>query len=160
MVFDKTKCIKLLKYKILVEKKTETLLRYHNQEKYSELQIQLSYIKDFLVWKQSFREYYKLFRDFKLGLINGDLFVEEFFDVFRENEKFLTRFVFSPENIKNLNINPKSFKFSLFIYSVSMECRLFETDPNNKMEIEISENDLRSYITELFPRLESFNDSI
>lgn len=51
MVFDKTKSLKLLNYKIVVEKKSGTSLRHYDAEKDSQLQDQLTYIKDSLIWK-------------------------------------------------------------------------------------------------------------
>ena len=158
MVFDKAKCIKLLNDKIVAENKHGKSLFEYDEEKDWELEDQLAYIKDFLIWKQSFPIYYELCKHFKLELIDGEFFVTEVFNVVRENDKFLESFVFSPEIIRKLDINPKSFNFGVFIYDLSTECRMLETNPDNKMEGEITEDQLRSYVTKGFSRLERFND--
>ena len=69
-------------------------------EKYFELQNQLSYVKDFIIWKQSFSQYFKLFTNFKNGLIDGEWFVDEFFDIFNEDKELLKNFVFNSESFK------------------------------------------------------------
>jgi len=158
MVFDKAKCIELLNYKIVAEKKHGKSLFEYDAEKDWELADQLTYIKDYLIWKQSFPIYYELCKNFKFELIDGEFFVTEVFNVVRENDKFLESFVFSAENIRKLDINPKSFNFRVFIYDLSTESRMLETDPDQKMEGEITEDKLRSYIIKSFPRLERFND--
>jgi len=99
--FDKAKCLKLLNSKELVEKKFGITLEEYNSQKHFELQHQLSYIKDFILWENSFSQYFRLFTNFKTGLISGDSFVDEFFDLFNDDEKLLENFVFNSENLKN-----------------------------------------------------------
>lgn len=66
MVFDKTKLIELLNYKEFIEEEFKVTLRDYNLKKYFELQNYLNYIKDFIIWKNSFSKYFKLFTDFRL----------------------------------------------------------------------------------------------
>ena len=65
-------------------------------------------MKDFIIWKKSFSQYFKLFTNFKNGLIDGEWFVDEFFDIFNEDKELLKNVVFNSESFKKLNINPKS----------------------------------------------------
>lgn len=74
MSFDKAKCLKLLNYKKLVQEKFGITIREYNSEKYFELQNQLIYIKDFIIWKNSFSQYFRLFTNFRTVLINGESF--------------------------------------------------------------------------------------
>ena len=64
-------------------------------------------MKYFIIWKQSFSEYFKLFTNFKTGLIDGESFVDKFFDLFNENKELLKNLVFNSESFKKLNISPK-----------------------------------------------------
>jgi len=99
--FEKAKCFKLLNYKKLVEEKFGMTLREYNLKKYFELEDQLSYIKDFILWENSFSQYFRLFTNFRTGLISGNSFVDEFFDLFNADQKLLENFVFNSENLKN-----------------------------------------------------------
>ena len=124
MSFDKANCLKLLKYEKLVKENFQITLREYNLEKYFGLQNQLIYIKDFIIWKQTFSQYFKLFTNFKSGLIDGESFVDEFFDLFNEDKELIKNFVFNSENFKNLNINSKSSGLVLFLEKISMKYRL------------------------------------
>lgn len=156
MNFDKAKCLKLLNYKRLIEEKFETTLREYDSEKYFELENQLSYIKDFIIWEKSFSQYFKLFTNFRRGLISCESFVDEFFDLFNADEKLLANFVFNSENLKNLNINRKSFGLFLILKEIAMKCDLFQNDSDIRLAGEINENQLRSYITKMFSGIELF----
>jgi hypothetical protein len=72
MTFNKKNCLKLLEYEKLVTEKFQQTLGKYDSEKYFELQNQLSYMKEFIIWKQSFSQYFKLFTNFKNGLIDGE----------------------------------------------------------------------------------------
>jgi hypothetical protein len=156
MSFDKIKCLKLLNSKKLVEEKFGITLREYNLEKYYELQDQLIYIKDFIIWENSFSQYFRLFTNFITGLISGESFMDEFIELFYADEKLLENFVFNSENLKNLNINPKSFGFFHFLQIISIKCEFFEDDASIRLDGEIDENQLRSYITKMFSRIEFF----
>jgi hypothetical protein len=108
MTFNKKNCLKLLEYEILVTEKFQQKLGEYDSIANFELQIQLRYVKDFIIWKQTFSQYFKLFTNFKNRLIDGELFVDEFFDLFNEDEEILKNFVFNSESLKKLNINTKS----------------------------------------------------
>ncbi len=156
MTFNKKNCLKLLKYEKLVTEKFQQRLGEYDSEKYFELQNQLSYVKDFIIWKQSFSQYFKLFTNFKNGLIDGESFVDEFFDIFNEDKELLKNFVFNSESFKNLNINPKSSGLVLFLEEISMKCDLFQDDSDIILAGEIDEDQLRSYIKQIYTDLESF----
>ena len=156
MTFNKKNCLKLLKYEKLVTEKFQQRLGEYDSEKYFELQNQLSYVKDFIIWKQSFSQYFKLFTNFKNGLIDGESFVDEFFDIFNEDKELLKNFVFNSESFKNLNINPKSSGLVLFLEEISMKCDLFQDDSDIRLAGEIDEDQLRSYIKQIYTDLESF----
>ena len=156
MTFNKKNCLKLLKYEKLVTEKFQQRLGEYDSEKYFELQNQLSYVKDFIIWKQSFSQYFKLFTNFKNGLIDGESFVDEFFDIFNEDKELLKNFVFNSESFKNLNINPKSSGLVLFLEEISMKCDLFQDDSDIRLAGEIDEDQLRSYIKQIYTELESF----
>ena len=156
MSLDKAKCLKLLNYKKLVEEKFEITLREYNLEKYFELENQLIYIKDFIIWENSFSQYFRLFTNFRTGLISGESFVDEFFKLFDADEELLANFVFNSENLKNLNINRKSFGLVYFLKEIGMKCELFENDSDIRLDGEIDENQLRSYITKMFSGIELF----
>lgn len=89
MIFNKKNCLKYLKYEKLVTEKLQQTLGEYDSEKYFEPQNQLNYVKDFIIWKQSFSQYFKLFTNFKNGLIDGESFVDEFFDIFNEDKELL-----------------------------------------------------------------------
>ena len=144
MTFNKKNCLKLLKYEKLVTEKFQQTLSEYDSEKYFELQNQLSYVKDFIIWKQSFSQYFKLFTNFKNGLIDGESFVDEFFDIFNEDKELLKNFVFNSESFKKLNINPKSSGLVLFLEEISMKCDLFQDDSDIRLAGEIDEDQLRS----------------
>ena len=108
MTLNKKKCLELLKHEKLVKEKFQQSLDEYDLKKYFELQNQLRYVKDFIIWKKSFSQYFKLFTNFKNGLIDGEWFVDEFFDIFNEDKELLKNFVFNSESFKKLNINPKS----------------------------------------------------
>lgn len=91
--------------KLVKEKFQQTLDRY-DKKKYFELQKELDYVKDFIIWKHSFLHYFKLFTNFKNGLIDGESFVNEFFDLFNEDKKLLE----DNELLKNFIFNSESFK--------------------------------------------------
>jgi len=156
MTFNKKKCLKLLKYEKLVTEKFQQTLDEYDLEKYFELQHQLRYMKDFIIWKQSFSQYFKLFTNFKNGLIDGESFVDEFFDLFNEDKELLKNFVFNSESFKKLNINPKSSGLVLFLDEISMKCDLFQDDSDVRLAGEIDEDQLRSYIKQIYTQLESF----
>lgn len=157
MTFSKKNCLKLLKYEKLVTEKFQQMLGEYDSEKYFELQNQLSYVKDFIIWKQSFSQYFKLFTNFKNELIDGERFVDEFFDIFNEDKELLKNFVFNSESLKKLNINPKSSRLVLFLEEISMKCDLFQDDSDIRLAGEIDEDQLRSYIKQIYTDLESFN---
>ena len=157
MTFSKKNCLKLLKYEKLVTEKFQQTLGEYDSEKYFELQNQLSYVKDFIIWKQSFSQYFKLFTNFKNELIDGERFVDEFFDIFNEDKELLKNFVFNSESLKKLNINPKSSRLVLFLEEISMKCDLFQDDSDIILAGEIDEDQLRSYIKQIYTDLESFN---
>lgn len=73
MSSDKSKCLKWLKYEKLVKENYQTTLREYILEKYFELQNQLIYIKDFIIWENSFSQYLKLFFEIFLNyhLVNS-----------------------------------------------------------------------------------------
>ena len=156
MTFNKKNCLKLLKYEKLVTEKFQQTLGEYDSEKYFELQNQLSYVKDFIIWKQSFSQYFKLFTNFKNGLIDGESFVDEFFDIFNEDKELLKNFVFNSESFKKLNINSKSSGLVLFLEEISMKCDLFQDDSDIRLAGEINEDQLRSYIKQIYTDLESF----
>ena len=156
MTFNKKNCLKLLKYEKLVTEKFQQTLGEYDSEKYFELQNQLSYVKDFIIWKQTFSQYFKLFTNFKNGLIDGESFVDGFFDLFNEDKEILKNFVFSSESFKKLNINPKSSGLVLFIEEISMKCDLFQDDSDIRLAGKIDEDQLRSYIKQMYTDLESF----
>lgn len=156
MTFNKKNCLKLLIYEKLVTEKFQQTLVEYDSKKYLELQNQLSYVKDFIIWKQSFSQYFKLFPNFKNGLIDGESFVDEFFDIFNEDKELLKNFVFNSESIKKLNINPKSSGLVLFLEEISMKCDFFYDDSDIRLAGEIDEDQLRSYIKQIYTDLESF----
>ena len=156
MTFNKKNCLKLLKYEKLVTETFQQTLGKYDSEKYFELQNQLSYVKDFIIWKQTFSQYFKLFTNFKNGLIDGESFVDEFFDLFNEDKELLKNFVFNSESFKKLNINPKSSGLVLFLEEISMKCDLFQDDSDIRLAGEIDEDQLRSYIKQIYTDLESF----
>jgi len=156
MTFNKKNCSKLLKYEKLVTEKFQQTLSEYDSEKYFELRHQLSYVKDFIIWKQSFSQYFKLFTNFKNGLIDGDSSVDDFFDLFNEDKELLKNFVFNSESLKKLNINPKSSRLVLFLDEISMKCDLFQADSDIRLSGEIDEDQLRSYIKQIYTSLESF----
>jgi hypothetical protein len=156
MSFDKANCLKLLKYEKLVKENFQITLREYNLEKYFGLQNQLIYIKDFIIWKQTFSQYFKLFTNFKSGLIDGESFVDEFFDLFNEDKEILQNFVFNSESFKKLNINTKSSGLVLFLDEISLKCDLFQDDSGIRLTGEIDEDQLRFYIKQMYTDLESF----
>lgn len=156
MTFNKKNCLKLLKYEKLVKEKFDQTLGEYDSKKHFELRNQLSYVKDFIIWKQSFLKYFKLFTNFKNGLIDGELFVDEFFDIFNEDKELLKNFVFNSESLKKLNINPKSSGLVLFLDEIIMKCDLFEDDSDIRLDGQIDEDQLRSYIKQIYTQLESF----
>jgi hypothetical protein len=162
MKFNKETCLELLKYEKLVIKKFQQTLDIYDSKKYFQLQNQLSYVKDFIIWKQSFSKYFKLFTNFKDELINGESFVDDFFDLFNEdkklleNQELLKNFVLNSETFKKLNINSKSWGFLLFLEDISMKFDLFMDDPDIRLDVEIDEDELRSYVKEIFIELERF----
>ena len=161
MTFNKKNCLNLLKYKKYVEKNFQQKLSDYDSKKYFELQKQLGYVKDFIIWKQSFLQYFKLFENFKNGLIDGDSFVDEFFDLFNKDQelldqKLLENFILTSNNFKNLNINPKSSGLGFFLEETSMECDLFQNDSDIRLVGEIDEDQLRSYIKKMYIVLHSF----
>ena len=156
MTFNQKNCLKLLEYDKFVTEKLQQTLNEYDSEKYFELQNQLNYVKDFIIWEQSFSQYFKLFTNFKNGLIDGESFVYEFFDLFNENKELLKNFVFNSESFKNLNINPKSSGLVLFLEEISMKCDLFQNDFDIRLAGEIDEDQLRSYIKQIYTDLESF----
>ena len=127
-----------------------------NKKKYFELQNQLSYVKDFIIWKKSFSQYFRLFTNFKNGLIDGESFLDEFFDIFNEDKELLKNFVFNSESFKKLNINPKSSGLVIFLEEISMKCDLFQHDSDIRLTGEIDEDQLRSYIKQIYTDLKSF----
>jgi len=156
MTFNKKNCLKLLKYEKLVTEKFQQTLGEYDSEKYFELQNQLSYVKDFIIWKQTFSQYFKLFTNFKNGLIDGESFVDEFFDLFNEDKEILKNFVFNSESFKKLNINTKSSGLVLFLDEISLKCDLFQDDSGIRLTGEIDEDQLRFYIKQMYTDLESF----
>ena len=54
MTLNKKRCLELLKYEKVVTKKFQQTLGEYDSEKYFELQNQLSYVKDFIIWKKRF----------------------------------------------------------------------------------------------------------
>lgn len=156
MTFNKKNCFKLLKYEKLVTEKFQQTLDEYDSEKYFELQNQLSYVKDLIIWKQSFSQYFKLFTNFKNGLIDGESVMDEFFDLFNEDKELLKNFVFNSKSFKKLNINPKSSGFFLFLEEISMKSDLFQNNSDIRLAGEIDEDQLRSYIKQLYTELESF----
>ena len=156
MTFNKKNCLKLLKYEKLVTEKFQQPLDEYDSEKFFELQKQLNYVKDFIIWKRSFLEYFKLFTNFKNGLIDGEVFVDEFFDIFNEDKELLKNFVFNSESFKKLNINYKSSGLILFLEEISMKFDLFQDDSDIRLAGEIDEDQLRSYIKQMYTYLESF----
>ena len=113
-------------------------------------------MKDFIIWKQSFSQYFKLFTNFKNVLIDRESFVDEFFDIFNEDKELLKNFVFNSESFKKLNINSKSLGLVLFLEKISMKCDLFQDDFDIRLAGEIDEDQLRSYIKQIYTDLESF----
>jgi len=156
MTFNKKNCLKLLKYEKLVTEKFQQTLGEYDSKKYFELQNQLSYVKDFIIWKQSFSQYFKLFTNFKNVLIDRESFVDEFFDIFNEDKELLKNFVFNSKSFKKLNINSKSLGLVLFLEKISMKCDLFQDDFDIRLAGEIDEDQLRSYIKQIYTDLESF----
>ena len=156
MTLNKKKCLKLLKYEKLVTEKFQQTLGEYDSKKYFELRNQLSYVKDFIIWKKSFSQYFKLFTNFKNGLIDGEWFVDEFFDLFNEDKELLKNFVFNSESFKKLNINPKSSGLVLFLEEISIKCDLFQDNLDIKLTSQIDEDQLRSYIKQIYTELESF----
>ena len=100
MTFNKKNCLKLLKYEKLVTEKFQQTLVEYDSEKYFELQNPLNYVKDFIVWKQNFSQSFKLFTNFKNGLIDVESFVDKFFYIFNEDKELLKNFVFNSESFK------------------------------------------------------------
>ena len=156
MTFNQKNCLKLLEYDKFVTEKLQQTLNEYDSEKYFELQNQLNYVKDFIIWEQSFSQYFKLFTNFKNGLIDGESFVYEFFDLFNENKELLKNFVFNSESFKNLNINPKSSGLVLFLEEISIKCDLFQDDSDIRLAGEIDQDQLRSYIKQIYTDFESF----
>ena len=154
--YNKMRCLQLLISKESIEKNSNLTFREYNIKKYFDLETQLMYVKDFLIWESSFKGYFVLFQKFKNKSITGEFFVDEFFDQFQKDEELLKSFVFSPENIEKLNVHPKSSGFYSFLYRISMECDLFLPDSNERLSSEIDETQLRSYITQIFYQIESF----
>lgn len=76
--FNEKLFYELLKYKIFVNKNFNKNLRTYDLRVYIELENQLNYIQDFIVWNKSFSKYFKLFTKFKNKLISGNLFMEIF----------------------------------------------------------------------------------
>ena len=154
--FNKIKCLELLNYKKFVEEKFGVPFSEYNLEKDFELKNQLSYIEDFLIWRNSFSQYYNLFTNFKNKSIDGESFVDEFFELFDENKMLLENFVFDSKNVEKLNINPKSFGFKLLVLTISFECDEFESDPNSPLANKIDEDTLRSYIIKKFSLIDFY----
>ena len=82
--------------------------------------------------------------------------MDEFFDIFNEDKELLKNFVFNSESFKKLNINPKSSGLVLFLEEISMKCDLFQDDSDIILAGEIDEDQLRSYIKQIYTELESF----
>ena len=53
-MFNKKKCLELLEYEKLVAEKFQQTLDNYDLEKYYQLQSQLRYVKDFIIWKNNF----------------------------------------------------------------------------------------------------------
>lgn len=68
----------------------------------------------------------------------------------------LENFVYSSENLKNLNINPRSFGLGLFLKEISIRCEFFEDDPNIKHDCEMDEKQFKSYMSKQFSNIEIF----
>ena len=155
--YNKIKCLQLLISKESIEKNSNLTFREYNIKKYFDLETQLMYVKDFLIWESSFKGYFVLFQKFKNKSITGEFFVDEFFDQFQKDEELLKSFVFSPENIEKLNVHPKSSGFYRLLDRISMECDLFHANLNERLSGQIGETQLRSYITQIFYQFESFS---
>ena len=104
-------------------------------------------IKDFIIWEHSFSQYFRLFTNFLTGVISADSFVDDFFYLFNEDQKLLENFVFNSENLKNLNVNRKSFGLFYILNEIAIKCEFFQDDSDIRLPGEIDENQLRSYIT-------------
>lgn len=156
MILNKKNCLKLLKYEKLVTEKFQQTLGEYNLEKYFERQNQLIYVKDFIIQKQSFSQYFKLFTNFKNGLSDSEWFVDKFFDIFNEDKELLKNFVFNSESFKKLNVNSKSSGLVLFLEKISMKCEVFQNDYDIRLAGEINEDQLGSYIKQIYTDLKSF----
>lgn len=82
--------------------------------------------------------------------------VNRFFKLFDVDEELLENFVFHSENLKNLNINRKSFGLVYFLKEICIKCELFENYSDIRLDSKIDENQLRSYITKMFSDIELF----
>ena len=116
-------------------------------------------LKDFIIWRNSFPKYLELFQNFKNELISGESFVDEFFDLFNLDKKLLENFVFNSENLKNLNINSKSFGLVIFLDEISLKLDFFEGHSEIRLPGQIDEIELKSYITEKCSEMEVFFNS-
>lgn len=108
-------------------------------------------MKDFILWKQSFLQDFKLFINFKNGLIDGEAFVDEFFDIFNDDKELLKNFVFNAESFQTLNINYKSSGLVLVLEEIRIKCDLFQDDSDIILASEIDEDQLWSYIKKIYP---------
>ena len=55
-----------------------------------------------------------------------------------------------------MNVNPNSFVLVFFLEELSRKCDFFPNDSDIRLDGEIDENQLRSYITEIFAIIEGF----
>ena len=160
--FNKEILLELLKYEKFVNEVFQQDLEYYNQEKYFELENQLRYIKDYIIWKKSFPKYFKLFTDFKNQLINDETFLDSFFDLYNEDKLFiqnefnndlLRNFAENSKDFENLVINPKSLHVGIFLEDLGVKLELLDDG------ISINENyeeTVHSYIKKIYPVIESF----
>lgn len=162
MAFNKKILLDLLKYEKLISELPGTKLEYYDEKKYYELEHQLRYIRDFIIWKQSFPKYLKLFTDFKNQLINDETFLDDFFDLYNESKSLLENkfstdlvreFAYNSKDFEDLIVNPKSSGLIIFLDDLSLKLELLEDDMDRNVT---NQETLHSYIKKIYPIIESF----
>ena len=155
MTFNQKKYVELLKYEEWIKENFKQSLLEYDEVKYYELQDQLSFIKNFIIFKKYLPQYLKLFKDFLDNKITSKLFIDEFYYIFNEQNKSLEKQIDDFAEIKNLKNNYQVSSLSLTFYNISIKLDIF--DENIEPGSEIFDKNLKSYINEQYNSLKMIN---
>ena len=100
-------------------------------------------LSDFSYW-QSKKLYTQLMEKFINGIIDGQKFEEEFYQIWRLNrdKEYSSEEILKIDNEKLI----ESKGFSIIISNLSTDCDVFEPDPSLREDYEISEVELKNRV--------------